>query len=96
VGMEEYHTVVGQGVTGFLAASGFIGDGPGQLMAQLAGIGAIGLLAFLTGWLVFLGLNVPYRPRRERKPKIEKAEEAKETEEQEAEAQEAEEAEANP
>ena len=96
VGMEEYHTVVGQGVTGFLAASGFIGDGPGQLIAQLAGIGAIGLLAFLTGWLVFLGLNVPYRPRRERKPKIEKAEEAKETEEQEAEEQEAEEAEANP
>ena len=85
VGMEEYHTVVGQGVTGFLTASGFIGDGPGQLIAQLAGIGAIGLLAFLVGWLVFLGLNVPYRPRRERKPKVEKAEEAQETEEQEAE-----------
>ena len=91
VGMEEYHTVVGQGVTGFLAASDFIGDGPGQLIAQLAGVGAIGLLAFLTGWLVFLGLNVPYRPRRERKPKIEKAEEAKEAGEQEAEEQETEE-----
>ncbi len=67
VGIEEYHTVVGQGVTGFLPALGFVGDGPGQLIAQLAGIGAIGLLAFLVGWLVFLGLNVPYRPRRERK-----------------------------
>jgi len=81
VGLEEYHTVVGQGVTGYLPAAGFIGDGPGQLIAQLAGIGAIGLLAFLVGWLVFLGLNVPYRPRKERKPKAEEAEEAEETEE---------------
>jgi len=81
VGVEEYHTVVGQGVTGYLPATGFIGDGPGQLIAQLAGIGAIGLLAFLVGWLVFLGLNVPYRPRKERKPKVEEAEEAEETEE---------------
>jgi len=67
VGIEEYHTVVGQGVTGFLPALGFVGDGPGQLIAQLAGIGAIGLLAFLVGWLVFLGMNVPYRPHREHK-----------------------------
>ena len=81
VGLEEYHIVVGQGVTGYLPAAGFIGDGPGQLIAQLAGIGAIGLLAFLVGWLVFLGLNVPYRPRKERKPKAEEAEEAEETEE---------------
>ena len=66
VGLEEYHTVAGQGVTGFLPADGFMGDGPGQLIAQLAGIGAIGLLAFLVGWLVFLGLNVPYRARKER------------------------------
>jgi Amt family ammonium transporter len=66
VGLQEYHTVAGQGVTGFFAAAGFIGDGVGQLIAQLAGLGAIGLLAFLAGWLVFLGLNVPYRPRRER------------------------------
>ena len=61
VGVEEYHAVVGQGVTGFLAAEGFIGDGPGQLIAQLVGLGAIGLFAFLVGWLVFLGLNLPYR-----------------------------------
>jgi Amt family ammonium transporter len=65
VGLTEYHTVAGQGVTGFLRAEGLIGDGPGQLIAQLAGIGAIGLLAFLIGWLLFLGLNVLYRPRGE-------------------------------
>jgi len=76
VGLEEYRTVVGQGVTGFLPAEVFVGDGPGQLIAQLAGIGAIGLLAFLVGWLVFLGLNVPYRPRKERKPKEKKVGEA--------------------
>ena len=74
VGLDEYHNVAGQGVTGFLPAAGFVGDGTGQLIAQLAGIGAIGLLAFLVGWLVFLALNVPYRPRRERKPKAEKME----------------------
>ena len=73
VGLEEYRTVVGQGVTGFFPAQGFIGDGPGQLIAQLAGIGAIGLLAFLIGWLVFLGLNAPYRPRQERNPGAEEA-----------------------
>lgn len=74
VGLDEYHAVAGQGVTGFLPAAGFVGDGTGQLIAQLAGIGAIGLLAFLVGWLVFLALNVPYRPRRERKPKPETTE----------------------
>lgn len=71
IGLAEYHTVLGQGVTGFLPAEGFLGDGPGQLVVQLAGIGAIGLLAFLVGLLVFLGLNAPYRLRRERKLKPE-------------------------
>jgi Amt family ammonium transporter len=80
VGLEEYRTIVGQGVTGFLPAAGFIGDGPGQLIAQLTGIGAIGLLALLVGWLVFLGLNTPYRPRKERKPKPEMAEDVSEAE----------------
>ena len=75
VGPEEYHTVVGQGVTGFLPAEGFIGDGPGQLVDQLAGMGVICLLAFLVGWLLFLVLNLPYRPRKERKPRVKKAEE---------------------
>ncbi|MFQ6101067.1 MAG: hypothetical protein ACE5OS_07505 [Anaerolineae bacterium] len=63
VGLEEYRTVAGQGVTGFFPAAGFIGDGPGQLIAQLAGSIAIGLLAFLVGWLVFLGLNAISRSR---------------------------------
>ncbi len=80
VGMDEYRTVAGQGVTGFLPAAGLIGDGPGQLIAQLAGLGAIGLLAFLVGWLMFLGLNAPYRPRRERKPEVVEVEEAEEAE----------------
>jgi ammonia channel protein AmtB len=76
--VEEYHTVAGQGVTGFLPAGGLIGDGPGQLIAQLAGIGAVGLLAFLVGWLMFLGLNVPYRPRKGREPEPEVPEEGAE------------------
>jgi Amt family ammonium transporter len=77
VGLQEYQTEAGKGVTGFLPAEMFIhGDGPGQLIAQLAGIGAIAVLAFLVGWLVFLGLNLPYRPRKEREPKVEEANQA--------------------
>jgi Amt family ammonium transporter len=75
VGLDEYRTVVGQGVSGLFPVEGFIGDGPGQLIAQLAGIGAISILAFLFSWLLFLGLNLPYRPRKERpmerKPEVE-------------------------
>jgi Amt family ammonium transporter len=67
IGPEEYHTIAGQGVTGFLPAGAFVGDGPGQLVAQLVGIGAIALLAFVIGWLVLLVLNLPYRVARERK-----------------------------
>jgi Amt family ammonium transporter len=78
IGWEEYHTVAGQGVTGFFPAEGFTGDGLGQLIVQLVGIGAIGLWAFLVGWLAFLGLNLPYRPRKEREPRAETVEEAEE------------------
>jgi Amt family ammonium transporter len=61
VGLPEYQTESGKGVTGFFPAEVFnTGDGPGQLVAQLAGIGAIGVLAFLVGWLSFLLLNLPY------------------------------------
>ncbi|RLC96423.1 MAG: hypothetical protein DRI77_08580, partial [Chloroflexi bacterium] len=64
VGLQEYHTVAGQGVTGFFPAEKFgAGDGPGQLIAQLAGIGAIGLPAFLVSWLMFLGLGALPRLR---------------------------------
>jgi Amt family ammonium transporter len=80
VGSEMYHTVAGMGVTGFLPAEPFLGDGPGQLVAQLAGMGAIGLVAFLIGLLLFLGLNAPYRPPRERKPEPDEAEGVSEVE----------------
>ncbi len=68
---QPYHTITGMGVTGFFPADGFVGDGLGQSICQLAGIGVVGLLAFLVGWLVFLGLNTPYRPR---KPKVQETE----------------------
>lgn len=59
---DDYRAVPGQGVTGFLPARTFAkGDGPGQLIAQLAGIGTIGLVAFLAGWLTFLALNAGSR-----------------------------------
>ncbi len=61
VGLQEYRTVVGQGVTGFLAAPGFIGDGPGQLIAQIAGLAVLGLLGFAGGWLVIRGLALGKR-----------------------------------
>lgn len=73
IGPEEYHTITGQGVIGFLPAGAFVGDGPGQLVAQLVGIGGIGLLAFVLGWLALVVLNLPYRPRRERRPRAEEA-----------------------
>jgi Amt family ammonium transporter len=61
VGLTEYRTVLGQGVTGFLPAAGFIGDGPGQMVAQLAGLGAIAGLGLLFSSLIFLALSLPYR-----------------------------------
>jgi len=73
VGAVEYHTVLGQGVTGFLPAAGFLGDGRGQMVAQLAGLGGIALLGWLVSGLVFFTLSLPYRRRvakgrQERKP----------------------------
>ncbi|MCS7282017.1 MAG: hypothetical protein RMK65_04940 [Anaerolineae bacterium] len=50
VGLQEYRTVVGQGVSGFFVAPGFLGDGPGQLIAQVTGLVAFALLGFLGGW----------------------------------------------
>lgn len=61
VGVDEYQLEGLKGVTGFLPAEKFDkGDGPGQLIAQLAGIGAIGALSFFIGWLTFTLLNLPY------------------------------------
>lgn len=51
VGAEMYRTVIGQGVSGFLVAPGFLGDGPGQMVAQGVAVVALGLLGFLGGWL---------------------------------------------
>ncbi len=63
VGPTEYHTVAGQGVTGFLPAPGFVGDGRGQMIAQLAGLGAIVVASLLISGLVSLVLSLPYRSR---------------------------------
>ncbi len=63
VGPQEYRTEALMGVTGFLPAEKFDssnGDGPGQLLAQLAGIGGISVLSFFTGWFTFTLLNLPY------------------------------------
>ncbi len=63
VGPAEYHTVLGQGVTGLIPAAGFLGDGRGQMVAQLAGLGAIALLGWLVSWLIFFSLSLPHRRR---------------------------------
>jgi ammonia channel protein AmtB len=53
VGAKEYLLVAGQGVTGLLAASGYTSD-PGQLTAQLAGVGAIMFLTLVVGGAVMV------------------------------------------
>lgn len=78
VGANEYRTVVGQGVTGFIPAGEFIGDGPGQMIAQLSGLGAIAFLAFIISWLTFLLLSLPYRSLTI--PRFHKSEEKTQTE----------------
>lgn len=52
VGAEVYRTVIGQGVSGFWVAPGFLGDGPGQMVAQVVAAVAMGLLGFAGGWLI--------------------------------------------
>jgi Amt family ammonium transporter len=61
LGSIEYRTVPDQGVTGFIPASGMIADGRGQMVAQLAGLGAMAILAWLVTWLVAVVLSLPYR-----------------------------------
>ena len=53
VGKTSFLGVDGQGVTGLLAAPGYQADWPGQMQAQLIGIGALFLVAFLAGLVVF-------------------------------------------
>ncbi len=58
IGAEIYLGVTGQGITGFVPASGFASDWPGQISAQLIGLAAIaGLTVALVGAL-FLILKV--------------------------------------
>jgi len=58
IGPEVYLGVSGQGVTGFVPATGFAPDWPGQINAQLVGLAAIaGLTVVLVGAL-FLILKV--------------------------------------
>ncbi len=58
IGAEEYLGIAGQGVSGYLVASGFQLDFPNQLFAQLAGIATIAILAFALAWLFFKVLDV--------------------------------------
>jgi len=66
VGVLEYLGVTGQGVTGALAAPGFVADWPGQLQAQLAGAGTIFLAGFIvagTSFTLAAGLVAAWRGR---------------------------------
>ncbi len=59
VGVLEYLGMPAQGVTGALAAPGFVADWPGQLQAQLVGAGFIFLSGFLAaGALLALAAGV--------------------------------------
>jgi Amt family ammonium transporter len=52
-GPATYLGVSGQGVTGYVAAVGFASDWPGQIQAQVTGIVAICLTAFVLSGLLF-------------------------------------------
>jgi len=56
VGTEAYLGVSGQGVTGLIARANLPND-PGQFTAQLTGVIAIVLLAFVTTWLLIRPLR---------------------------------------
>ncbi len=58
IGAEEYLGIAGQGVSGYLVASGFQLDWPNQLYAQLAGIAAITIFAFALAWASFKALDL--------------------------------------
>jgi len=53
VGMQEYAGVAGQGVSGWLLASGFQPTGAVQMYAQLTGLGAVLIAGLLLPWLIF-------------------------------------------
>jgi Amt family ammonium transporter len=53
VGVQQYVGVAGQGVSGWLLAKGLQPAGPGQVYAQLTGLGALLIAALLLPWLIF-------------------------------------------
>ncbi|MCR4408034.1 MAG: ammonium transporter [Anaerolineae bacterium] len=57
VGDGEYLGVAGQGVSGLWTAPGFQTEGAAQLQAQLVGVIAALVLAFILGWLLFATLR---------------------------------------
>ncbi|MGA9348171.1 MAG: hypothetical protein WBW48_05110 [Anaerolineae bacterium] len=58
IGAEEYLGIAGQGVSGYLVASGFQLDLPNQLYAQLVGIATITIVAFASAWAFFKTLDL--------------------------------------
>jgi len=58
IGAEEYLGIAGQGISGYLVASGFQLDFPNQLFAQLIGVAAITVITFALAWLLFKMLDV--------------------------------------
>ena len=61
VGAEEYLGIAGQGVSGYLVASGLQIDLPNQLYAQLIGIAAIAIVGFALAWVLFKVLSLATR-----------------------------------
>jgi len=63
--LDESHLRAGQGVTGFfpVAGRGFVENGRGQSLAQLAGAGVILFTGIATGCLLYLLLTAPGRIR---------------------------------
>jgi Amt family ammonium transporter len=56
IGAESFLGVAGQGVSGWLVASGFASDWPGQLYAQLIGAAALFTWSFGQSWLLLRSL----------------------------------------
>ncbi|MBX3052579.1 MAG: hypothetical protein KF753_13945 [Caldilineaceae bacterium] len=56
IGTTSHLGVTGQGVTGLLAASGFVADFPGQLQAQVIGAVALLLWGFVVGSVICVPL----------------------------------------
>ena len=74
--LDQGRLRAGQGVTGFFPAVGlgFIENGRGQSLAQLAGAGVIVLLGLLSGWLLLVLLTVPQRLRERASRSVEERE----------------------